>query len=104
MGLHISVREVFMTNEKTENQPITIYPFDRAIVEAVQKRNGQTFSAAVRFILREWARSSGLQDTLTETIAPTPQRVITPRASARSRARKEKIEAIPGLKRGLKTQ
>jgi len=86
-----------MTDEKAETQPITIYPSDRAIVEAAQARNGSGFSGAIRFIIREWARSSGLQDALQK---PTPPRSIKPRATAR--VRKAKLSEIPGVDRGAK--
>jgi hypothetical protein len=90
-----------MTDEKAITQPITIYPTDRAIVEAVQKRNGTGFSGAVRFIIREWARNSGLQDTLhTDTIPLTKPRTSKPSAS--KRARKFDPDSIAGVRRGAK--
>ena len=91
-----------MTDEKAVTQPITIYPIDRVIVEAVQKRNGQSFSGAVRFIIREWARTSGLQDTLhTDTPSIAKQRTIKPSTRKRAKARKFDPETVPGVRRGL---
>jgi hypothetical protein len=81
-----------MTGEQAVNQNVSFYPTDLAILEAVQKRNGQTLSGAVRFILREWARTSGLQETI--HTAALPQQVSKPR--------NVKPESIPGVKRGVK--
>lgn len=91
-----------MTNEQAVNQNVSFYPTDLVILDAVQKRNGQTLSGAVRFIIREWARSSGLQDTLgNEAIPTTKTRTIKPSARKRIKARKFKPEAIPGVRKGL---
>lgn len=82
---------------------------DDAIVAAVQTKIGassaQGYSTAVRFIIREFARTSGLQESL-YTAASQPQaskpRSIKPSARARAKARKFKPESIPGVQRGTK--
>lgn len=89
-----------MTGEKAETQPITIYPADRAIVEAVQNRNGSGFSGAIRFIIREWARLSGVNEVVDESISQPAPRMVRPRASKRIRARR--LSEIPGVTRGTK--
>jgi hypothetical protein len=94
-----------MTGEQAVNQNVSFYPTDLAILEAVQKRNGQTLSGAVRFILREWARTSGLQETIHTAALPqqvSKPRQIKPSARARARAGNVKPESIPGVKRGVK--
>jgi hypothetical protein len=66
-----------MTGGQAVNQNVSFYPTDLAILEEVQKRNGQTLSGAVRFILREWARTAGLQATLDQSApsAPAPRSI-----------------------------
>lgn len=88
-----------MTSEQAVNQNVSFYPTDLEILDAVQKRNGQTLSGAVRFIIREWARTSGLQDTLNDTPTITKQRTIKP--SARKRVKARKLDQIQGVRKGL---
>lgn len=91
-----------MTSEQAVNQNISFYPTDLAIVEAVQKRNGQSLSGAVRFILREWARTSGLHETLPkDSPSQTLSKPRTIKPPARKRARANKIDQIPGVRKGL---
>jgi hypothetical protein len=80
---------------------------DDAIVAAVQTKIGassaQGYSTAIRFIIREWARVSGLQETLYTAAATQPTkkpRSIKPSARNRARARKSSIDGIPGVTRG----
>lgn len=49
--------------QKAVTTPVTVYPIDREVIEAIQNRNGSSFSGAVRFIVRDWARISGFDET-----------------------------------------
>ena len=94
-----------MTGEQAVNQNVSFYPTDLAILEEVQKRNGQTLSGAVRFILREWARTSGLQATLAQSTlsAPAPQSSkSSPRKRANARKNVTHPDEIQGVKHGMK--
>jgi hypothetical protein len=78
-----------MANGQAVNQNVSFYPTDLAIVEAVKQRNGQTLSGAVRFIIREWARASGLQSALDQPAQSIPaSRSIKSSSRKRAAARK----------------
>jgi len=62
---------------KVVTQSISIYQDDLAIVEDVMKHNGSTFSAALRFIIREFARCSNGNHK------DAPERKVTARKSKR---------------------
>jgi hypothetical protein len=86
-----------VAGEQAVNQNVSFYPTDLAILEEVQKRNGQTLSGAVRFILREWARTSGLQ------AAPAPQsNKSSPRKRVNARKNVTHPDEIQGVKHGMK--
>lgn len=93
-----------MTGEQAVNQNVSFYPTDLEILAAVQQHNGQTLSGAVRFIIREWARTSGFQSTIHSAAQTPQQRTIKSSARSRARARKNlpKLEDIQGVKRGAK--
>jgi hypothetical protein len=83
-----------MTNEQAKTESITVYPTDREVIEAVMRRNGQSFSGALRFIIRDWRRLSDPDNTITSL--PQPRQA--------SRRRKVNLEKIPGVTRGLKAE
>jgi hypothetical protein len=45
----------------TKIRNVTLYPNDIAIVQELATRYGQNFSAALRIIIREWARNNAAQ-------------------------------------------
>lgn len=49
-----------ITPEKAEATFVTLYQEDKRIIKAVASRNGQSDSAALRFIVRDWARRSDM--------------------------------------------
>ena len=96
-----------MTGEQAVNQNVSFYPTDIAILEEVQMRHGQTFSGALRFIVREWARNNGLLES-PHTAATQPQsnKPSAIKSSVRSRAKARKLnpDTSAGVKRGVKSE
>ena len=85
-----------MTGGQAVNQNVSFYPTDLAILEEVQRRNGQTLSGALRFILREWARTAGLQATLDQSASSAPApRSIKSLPRKRVNARKNLTHSDP---------
>ena len=68
------------------------------IAEQTHRTQGAVVDIAIEALAQIFISEDGAVDL------PASQHVIRPRASARIRARKEKIDAIPGLKRGLKAE
>ena len=48
-----------MSEQKAINTPVSLYPEQRAIIEAFAAESGRSFSNAVQFIIEDWARISG---------------------------------------------
>ena len=84
-----------MTEKRTHN--IVTFTEDDAIVEAVQQRIGSTdYSAAIRFIIREFASRADPDGRILKNIGskPTTQRKRTAKRAVHP-------SAIPGVRRGL---
>lgn len=84
-----------MQDKRTHN--IVTFTEDDAIVEAVQQRIGSTdYSAAIRFIIREFATHADPEGRILKNIGSKP---TTPRK--RTTKRTIHPSAIPGVRRGL---
>ena len=51
-----------MTNEKAVSTPISLYPTQRAIVDAFATETNRNLSNAIQFIIEDWARITGFQE------------------------------------------
>lgn len=76
-------------------QNVTLYPAQRAIVEAFAQRTNRTFSNALQFIIEDWQRLSPgaaqRPDVATMPVAPV----------VRTTSRKRRVK--PGLKTAPRT-
>jgi len=84
-----------METEQATNQNVSFYKPDLDIVAAVQQRNGSGFSGALRFIIREWARLSGYDES-----KPRPVTGYS-RKTRRTRKSSTPLTEIEGVHKGV---
>ncbi len=88
-----------MTDEKAVPTPVSLYPTQRAIVEAFADKTGRNFSNAIQFIIEDWARLADPEGLLLG-VQPTPKARKPTKGSKTSKAIVSP-DQIRGLRRGM---
>ncbi len=88
-----------MPANKSIRTPLSLYPAQRAIVEAFAKKTNRSFSNAVQFIIEDWARLADPDGTL---LRQSEQTLISKSRAARKPVKKQfNPDIIPSVTRGM---
>lgn len=85
-----------MTQEKAVPTPISLYPKQRAIVEAFVAETNRSFSNAVQVIIEDWARISGFEEKM--QAAQAEKREPAPKKTKRGKSDPGKVR---GVRKGM---
>ena len=81
-----------MTNEKAVSTPISLYPTQRAIVDAFATETNRNLSNAIQFIIEDWARITWFQEKVAAEARTTPA----------GRRRRRNPKGDPGKVKGVR--
>lgn len=79
--------------EQAVPQNITLYPAQRAIVEAFAERTNRKFSNAVQFIIEDWARIADQEAVVRQAVAALPAKSTLPHTAGRKRRVKSAMDS-----------
>lgn len=87
-----------MTDNKSTSTPTSLYPRQRAIVEAFAAKTNRSFSNAVQFIIEDWQRLADPEGELLKPIANRPVNAASVNALPSKRTA---LSSITGLRKGV---
>lgn len=99
-----------MKNDKAVSEVFSIYPREISVIKRVRDRYGMNKSAALQFIINDWAADKGFSELSTlmghSSVEVTQEYIEAAKASEKRKPRKvsprKKLSSISGVTRGVK--